>query len=131
MTSYGCAQPREDGTLGSIWLSKCVTCQEWLSLGPANDTDEVRVEIRASQLAGDPQALSWRTYFSGAEWLGYKRSEATDIIVVDRDGRRRVDPFVPLNLDSPNWRAGWLAREIVSHDAEHAAHQSATGEEWP
>lgn len=86
VTSYGCAQPREDGTLGSIWLSKCVTCQEWLSLGPANDTDEafapeVRLADRLAQhqhqLEPSPErdeaddAVIWMALLE-LEWLTWK-----------------------------------------------------------
>ncbi len=55
VTGYGHAQRLEDGTLGSIWLSKCITCQAWLSLGPSNDEPpQVQIEMRAAEIAAEP-----------------------------------------------------------------------------
>ncbi len=56
----------------------CVSCGEWLSLGPSDDeSPEVQVEIRAAEIAAgnNRHALSTRFDFHGTEWEGWRGRE--------------------------------------------------------
>jgi hypothetical protein len=102
---------------------RCLDCGAWLSLGPANDADpNVAVEVRAAELAARKFDMEYRlssrfrtNYGEVAGWRGEESIESLQ--VVDENGERRTDHNVPLNLDSPNWRAGYLARCIATRDA--------------
>lgn len=80
---------------------RCVTCGYYLSLGPANDTPEVLVEIRAAEIAAD---------------LADNKCHAT---FLERCGFNETNP--PLRgggtvaLDTTGTRAGYLARCIATH----------------
>jgi len=81
----------------------CVTCGELMPLGPANDTPAVRVEIRAAALA---QATREEDY--GREDETWTEEEG--------DGWNRHQYDWPTMGDAE--RAGWLAREIWTHEQE-------------
>ncbi len=96
----------------------CIDCEQWLSIGPSNDEPRaVQIEMAAARLAGNPESLSQRVRFDIVEHFGWSGQETTDLTVVDRYGKRRIDLAVPLNLDSPQWQAGYLARCIATHGA--------------
>lgn len=103
---------------------RCLDCGAWLPLGPADDDDpNVAIEIRAAEIAAhkfDMQhRLSSRFKTTHGELAGWRGEEViAQLEVIGSDGLRRVDHDIPLNLDSPNWRAGYLARCIAEHDVE-------------
>ena len=73
----------------------CVTCGELMPLGPANDTPEVLVEVRAAAIVASEMPLP------DDEWAGWLCHAYDDMIGAPaRDGE---------------W-AGWLARVICTHD---------------
>lgn len=102
---------------------RCITCGYYLSLGPANDDDpNVAVELRALEIAAhmfDMQhRLSSRFKTTHGEIAGWRGEEViAQLEVIGSNGLRRTDRDIPLNLDSPNWRAGYLARCIATHGA--------------
>ena len=101
---------------------RCIDCGAWLPLGPSNDEpDAVKVEMRAAELAAHRHEMEHRlssrfktTYGEIAGWRGEETIESLRVFLPD--GGERVDRGTPLNLDSPNWRAGYLARYIVTHE---------------
>lgn len=98
-------------------VDRCNDCGEYLSLGPANDTPEVLIEIRAAEIAAyaaDRRSrLSSQFLFqSYAEHAAWRGEEAIRDLVVMRGGKRTIDHDVPLNLESPSYLAGYLARCI-------------------
>ena len=98
---------------------RCLDCGAWLPLGPANDQPEaVRVEIRAQEIAAHKHVMEYRlssrfktNYGEVAGWRGEEVIES--LHVIDENGDERIDSGVPLNLDSPSWRAGYLASCIT------------------
>lgn len=101
----------------------CSDCGAWLSLGPATDDERTAVEVRAAEIAHHRAAMAHRLSSSfktnHGEVAGWRGDETIDsLTVLDEYGNLRVDRDVPLNLDSPNWRAGYLARCIVEHDTD-------------
>ena len=73
----------------------CRDCGETLPLGPANDTPEVLVEVRAAAIVASEMPLP------DDEWAGWLCHAYDDMIGAPaRDGE---------------W-AGWLARVICTHD---------------
>lgn len=93
-------------------IDRCNDCGAYLSLGPANDTPEVLVEIRAAEIValarrGGARRLPIVEHFG---WLGQETADIT----VDTIDKTRIDKDVPLNLESPSWLAGFLARCITS-----------------
>ena len=99
----------------------CTLCGEWLSLGPANDESaDVAIEMRAAELADECRmpvgALSHRFSVRGAESYGWQGEETIEELqVIGRNGLRRTDRDVPLDLGNPGWQAGYLARCIYTH----------------
>lgn len=80
----------------------CFDCNTWLPLGPSNDEPEaVKIEIRAAEIA--------------AKWapLDREQIEVWDGWYCHRDG-------VAPNADTPSEYAGYLAREIATHDERGA-----------
>jgi predicted RNA-binding Zn-ribbon protein involved in translation (DUF1610 family) len=78
---------------------RCIDCGEWLSLGPANDTPEVLVEIRAAEIAsGGGPSLEHTMNIFDCESCGWRNNW--------------WEPCNPVKRNDPFW-AGWLAREIV------------------
>ena len=80
----------------------CGACNEWLPLGPSNDSPEaVRVEIRAAELAclyaecRSKPPIEWCDF---GEWLGWENDRG---------------------VSGPGWDCGYLARCI--HDHDHGA----------
>lgn len=83
----------------------CLDCDHWLSLGPANDSDErVRIEKRAALIAIEiAEMTEWWLFFNGspAELNGYQYYSR------------------PLrNGSMADLNAGYLARCIATHDQE-------------
>jgi hypothetical protein len=96
----------------------CNSCGAWLPLGPSDETDErVAVEIRAAHIAATHRGLSSSIDLTAGEHFGWMGDETADIMVY-RDGEPQLDEGVPLNLESPNWLAGHLARVIATHGDE-------------
>jgi hypothetical protein len=93
----------------SSWT--CRDCGATLPLGPANDTPEVMVEVRAAAIAAD-----WDNYMSCHRWHGLESLGATspeadhgamleaDVLLGRSPGRDLVDYYV-----------GHLARCIQDH----------------
>jgi hypothetical protein len=75
------------------WI-RCIDCHSYLSLGPANDTPETLVEIRATEIA--EHAGPWNIRDNPHEW------DDTQGWEYHFNG---LDPCVRHD-------AGWLAREI-------------------
>jgi hypothetical protein len=95
---------------------RCIDCMAWLSLGPSNDDERACIELRAADIAWcDPYALSRNQRLSLGEGYGMMDQETIDLTVVERDGTKRIDKGVGLNLDHPDWQAGHLARCILKH----------------
>ena len=94
---------------GELWRVRCCDCNDYLSLGPANDASPaVAIERRAAELAagfrkgrgklGDGGRWEGRTYL---EWLGgscHSQGVTT--------------------LHDPPCLSGWLAREITHATAD-------------
>ncbi len=79
---------------------RCVDCGEWLSLGPSNDdSDAVRVEIRAAEIAAKA-GLFRRPQGDIGEDIGWEIA---------------YQDFAHSALVNDAQRAGWLAREIWTH----------------
>jgi hypothetical protein len=95
---------------------------EYEAWGPATNTPETAIEVRAAEIAGVHAEgrclLSYAVELVGTEYEGWRGAETIDLHVVDADGNERDDSNVPLNLDSPNWLAGYLARCITEHAEE-------------
>ncbi len=94
----------------------CAKCGTQVPLGPsADNSDAVRVEIRAAELATSKTDLEFQlsttTYFNYAEHAGWC-------------GETRVrDPFgehssLHVNQNSASWQAGFLAAAIANHEEE-------------
>lgn len=84
-------------------LILCVDCHEALPLGPARDTEQTAIEVRAAEIA--------------ATWAD-DRIPSDDIATSDCYGwRAHVAGMFPF----PEEEAGYLARAIVEHDTESAA----------
>ena len=80
----------------------CVDCNEMLSLGPANDTPEALVELRAAEIAvqvrGARLSERMELRLSRAESIGWQVAELASVSLIN-DGER----------------AGYLARVIHEH----------------
>jgi hypothetical protein len=96
----------------------CRDCSAWLSLGPATDTEQTAIEVRAAEIAACKfdmeHRLSARFRTNYGEMAGWRGEETIESLHVVKNGKHRVGHNVPLNLDSANWRAGHLAREIAT-----------------
>lgn len=82
----------------------CLDCGAWLSLGPANDTPDALVELRAAEIAAawadDPASIE-RTLLD--EHVGFCEYKCHHL---------------GIEMVTAAHHAGWLARAIVQHDAE-------------
>jgi hypothetical protein len=116
----------DDGVRRVAGQAKCIDCGKILPWGESNDEPEaVQAEIRAAELARHQYEMEHRPtrrfrplYAEIAGWHGEETIGA--LHVRSPDGTTRVDKGVPLNLDSPNWIAGYLANRIALHDIEVA-----------
>lgn len=112
---FGCRIIDFIDVAGSQWrlrreIRSCVYCGQLLPMGPANDTTEIAVEIRAAEIVAisretNLQQLTLDEY----EWFVHGDSPAftnSD----ESDGR-----FIPTTDEQ---RAGLLAYEIEHHAAE-------------
>lgn len=104
---------------------RCIDCCAWLSLGPSRDDgpheENVAIELRAAELAANhhdmEHRLSGRFKTTYGEVAGWRGEEVIEVLRVVTVGGGRTDRGIPLNLSSPNWQAGYLARLIArSHD---------------
>lgn len=108
---------------------RCSTCRLRIGLSlelkdrrPANDTPDALVELRAAEIAARHDdllhELSSRFKTNEGEIAGWRGEETfPKLTVIGSDWSRRVDHDVPRNLNSANWRAGYLARVIATHDS--------------
>ena len=72
------------------------------------------VELADAHDLTDRLSSRFRTNYG--EVAGWKGEETIpELRVEDADGEVRIDHDVPLNLDSPSWLAGFLARVIHDH----------------
>ena len=78
---------------------KCITCKEAFSLGPANDSPEALVELRAAEIVanGGPIRTCRNSGHDDCEECGW-------------------DTWPWVEPTTPSEEAGWLARAIVEHD---------------
>lgn len=79
-----------------LFARRCADCGHYLSLGPANMTDEARVELRAAEL--------------GNGWT--KERGAIDGTTLDED----IGFLIPDEPTGAEQLAGYLARAIATHD---------------
>lgn len=84
---YATHRAEHDRTIETLW---CPRCKTNLSLGPANMTDEAKVELRAAEIAAD-----------AADWPTTKRIE---------------HGIAMTNIGGPRSDAARLAREIIGED---------------
>lgn len=92
------------GDLISGW---CPTCKTTAVHGPSTDTPEVLVEIRAAELAlgvHDDGGPRLKRFTDGAEYAGWIEHAFDSAKVPEQPGE---------------W-AGWLARQIATHDEEQS-----------
>lgn len=83
----------------------CDDCGAWLSLGPSNDDDpRVAVEVRAAEIAADEDEL-----------MGVCESFGWESLLAPKFS---TDPADAGYADK--WHAGYLAHQIVAHDATHS-----------
>lgn len=89
--------------------SWCKECKSNVSLGPANDTPEVMIEIRAAELAS---LVQWweRDEFE---------SESYGAMCFHNGGTPGDDADGGCSLYADDEHAGYLARVIATHDEEH------------
>lgn len=97
-----------------IHSARCAMCKALLSLGPSNDKPiVVQEEIEAATLlVGDDQRYASAMWLQRAYVNGYRAHE-------DRSG-----PHGDVGI---SWRAGWLARELATHDDRETRDASAWG----
>lgn len=88
----------EVNQIATVEHFRCCDCGAYLSLGPAIDTPEVRIEIRAAELSD--LATSHATPLESQGWFDYALDR--DCVSVLRD----------------EWNAGWLGRAIHEHGRE-------------
>lgn len=96
----------------NVWMTcdVCGRCGAWLSLGPANDTLRVVVEIRAAEIAADDDEMGrMMTGPIDHEVLGYILAcQAERGFAFDKSCR------------NGSQLAGYLARCIATHDTEQS-----------
>ena len=80
---------------------RCLDCEEWLPLGPSNDTSETTLEVRAAELAADEDVSK----FSQREWAGW--CGESDYIQLPDSAIQQFD-----YEHDAEWRAGYLAHDI-------------------
>jgi hypothetical protein len=89
----------QPGKVGHHNKIVCDDCGAWLPLGPSSESEpEVRIEIRAARLV-ETRAGS---YCNNDVWAGWEAH------------KRGWEPDPPTDC-----QAGWLAREIATHDPTH------------
>lgn len=89
----------------------CTECGVWIPLGPANDTAEALVEVRAAEIA-EVASISGQPSTCGTADEGVECEECGWIdrhYGIDSDGSERG-----------GWHAGHLAHAIVNHDDEQS-----------
>ena len=85
-------------------VKRCKACGAWLGLGPANDTPDALVELRAAEIAADEMGRMM-TGPIDHEVLGYILAcQAERGFAFDR------------KCINGSQRAGYLARQIATHD---------------
>ena len=85
---------------------KCLTCNEWLPLGPANDEPvEVQIEMRAAEIA-HPECEPGE--YRNIEWAAYELCEEYS----DADDRGQIKSF---DFMDRWYQSGYLARIIHDH----------------
>ena len=87
----------------TIDARKCAHCGHWLSLGPANITPEVDVEIRAAEIAAEVDEMT--------EWWLWVGKNST----LDENCGWRVGDNGML-VATRGYLAGYLARCIATHE---------------
>jgi len=92
-------------TYGQDVFTWCFECMDYVPWGPANDTPEVLVEIRAAEIAA-----RWIAPVSGFDDGPAELSIAEDIGWLFSIGC--PDPGRDAPNDPAEW-SGWLAREIL------------------
>ena len=84
------------GTYGAAISRWCVLCADYVSWGPANDTHEALVEVRAAEIAASGPDLTQMTFHERMGWW------------------LSMSMAMPENDDC---RSGWLAYIISNHDS--------------
>ena len=87
----------------------CADCGEWLPLGPATDTADTAIEVRAAEIALSPPTNVLgvhRSKMSDCHLCGY--GYAMDI--PNQFGGKWEEP----NKAGPEWHAGYLAHHIAN-----------------
>lgn len=86
----------------------CPKCRDYVALGPANDDANVRIEIRAAEIAATPGPdLTAMTFYERAGWWRARREVTADPTLV----------LAPEPTDEA--LAGWLAGVIGQTTADH------------
>ena len=109
-----CRHLRSRMYVGGMTRHICIDCGHWLPLGPANDTPEVLVEVRAAAIAAD-----WDNYMNCGGWQGFETlgactPDAGHAPFIESDiaaGRKPAH-------DITDYYAGHLARCIAIHEEE-------------
>ena len=96
----------------TLLSAKCDDCGVQLGLGPSND-EPVAFEIRAAELGEHNGYLTWETHGAADH-------------VADRDAGP-PSQLSERSLAMQDWHAGWLAREIATHDDR----ESRDADAWP
>ncbi len=83
---------------------RCLDCGAWLPLGEANDADpNVAIEIRAAEIAAD--------------WGRVPPRCNDDVLENDCAVCGWYEHLEAIDQATPEWHAGYLAREIATNDA--------------
>jgi hypothetical protein len=93
--------------LGDPHARWCAACGAWLSLGPARDTPEVCVEIRAAELA-----VLGHAWWDAREY----ESESYGVLCFHNGGTPGDDDDGGCSYYADAEWAGYLARCIATHD---------------
>ena len=75
-----------------VEFRECLDCGAWLPLGPARDTEQTAIEVRAAEIAASREP-----------------DDTITATIVEGFGYDRVDVKNP----DEDWHAGYLARRIV------------------
>ena len=112
----------EDSVHFNAGYVMCLDCADYIPFGPTPEPAPGSVEWiqrRAVELAESWERFLGLPDATAVERYGFQGVEAIPtLFVYERDGTRRTDEDVPLNLESSEWLAGHLARCIVVHDRE-------------
>jgi hypothetical protein len=98
---------RVGGDIGltfDMWIRRCMRCGMPLPLGPANDTPEALMELRAAELAAD--------------YLDCRFTEIWRTASADEHDGWSMHYGMWGGFDAPGKWSGWLAREIATHGEE-------------